>query len=108
MRYRILKKGETIKFGDENKKQFGQKGWEPVGSLIGRKVGVCGSFTGIPFEIRRPLKTKVVDKTSTNISYTAALRKRVGEYFPGQSSQSINNFIKSVQRLNASRAKHCA
>jgi hypothetical protein len=58
---------------------------------------------------RRPLKSAVAARSaSTNISYTSALRKRVKDYFPVYSVSVVNAFIKSVQRLNASKAKHCA
>jgi hypothetical protein len=60
-------------------------------------------------EVCKPLKVKVAARSaSTNSSYASALRKRVGEYFPMASVSIVNSFIKSVQRLNASKAKHCA
>jgi hypothetical protein len=37
-------------------------------------------------------------------SYTSALRKRVGEYFPSAPASVVSKFVKSVQRLNASKA----
>jgi len=58
--------------------------------------------------VRKPLKSAVAARSaSTNSSYTSALRDKVRKYFHGADSVSINNFIKSVQRLNASKAKHC-
>lgn len=58
--------------------------------------------------VRKPLKSAVVARSaSTNSSYTAALRDKCRKYFKGADSVAINNFIKSVQRLNASKAKHC-
>ena len=55
----------------------------------------------------RPLKIKVAKKPVSNPSYTAALREKCRKYFHGADSVAVNNFIKSVQRLNASRLKHC-
>ena len=55
-----------------------------------------------------PLKTAVATKTSLNSSYTSALREKVEHYFPGFMPNHVTRFIKSVQRLNASKAKHCA
>lgn len=51
---------------------------------------------------RKPLKNKVASN-----SYTSELRERVKRYFPKQSSRAVECFIKSVQRLNVSKAKHC-
>lgn len=49
---------------------------------------------------REPIKNK-----DASNSYTSELRERVKRYFPKQSSRSVECFIKSVQRLNVSKAK---
>lgn len=86
------------------KRRFGQHyGYSCYGGDPKGKNGVFSKYSS------KPLESKVAaSSTSTNNSYTAALRERVNRYFPNYSSRSVECFIKSVQRLNVSKAKHCA
>lgn len=80
--------------------------WHEASTAVGADIG--SEPWHVYGDVCRPLKTKEVSKPSSNTSYTAALREKCKHYFDGASNAKINNFIKSVQRLNASRAKHCA
>lgn len=83
-----------------------------VGSIHELDINGKGGAWGKEYDVikwhraSRPQKSKVVDKTSTNTSYTTALRERINRYFPKPRIKgAADNFIKSVQRLNA---KHFA
>lgn len=100
MKYRLLKKGECVKMGDEF--------FSPSSHCWIRSVNYPGFQS--KFKYRRPLKSNVAaSSTSSNISYTAALREKCRKYFPESIGQKrINNFIKSVQRLNAAEKRRTA
>ncbi len=103
------------------------KGWIKQRSGVCKKGDVVGDFFGyqkadgligdkiinwrcLGYAVyREPLENKeVVNSTSSNNSYTAALRERVERYFSPQQKCNINSFIKSVQRLNASEKRRTA